>query len=177
MHDYEELAKTAFDTLGDGEWTKTQILDAADLPANQYNWCNIRREFAYDGVLCHYIGGGVWSLKWRRPQESAGAVEMWTKQILMWTKNMRKEFVGLIQQTGDDAETYFARLIDQGHDPMTIYIIAEALDGALPRSVQDTMWDAYQNLLPDMPREMRDRVQARLSRIGEFTTALLEAPK
>jgi hypothetical protein len=89
---------------------------------------------------------------------------------------MRQEFIGLIQATQGDAEHYVARLVDQGIDPMTIYIIGEALDGALPSMVETTMRAAYTSILPDMPREMRDRIRARLTRIESFTQALLAPP-
>lgn len=176
-HDYNECAQRVLDHLGEGDYTKEQILRSVDLPINQFTWRGIRSAFAEEGILCHYLGGGLWVLRFDHPGESAGAVEMWSRQMATWCKNMRQEFVALIQATSDDAELYVARLVDQGIDPMAIYIISEALNGALPKEVEDEMRDAYASILPDMPREMRERIESRLGRIEQFTQALLSPPK
>jgi hypothetical protein len=175
-HDYPELAGRVLDTLGDGDYKKEEILKAVDLPLNQFTWRGIRTAFAQGGILCHYSGGGYWALRWGQPRESAGAIEMWSVQVAQWCKNMRTEFVGLIQATSDDAEAYLLRLVEKGIDPLSLYIISEALNGELPSLVENTMRDAYVSVIPVMPPLMRERIQARLGRIEAFAGKLLSPP-
>lgn len=175
-HDYHDLANECLSRLGEGKFTKAEILCAVDLPINQFTWAGLRGAFSEAGILCHYDKDGMWLLRFGRPRESAGAMEFWSRQVQRWCKNMRREFIGLIQATQDDAEAYIARLVDADVDPMTIYMIIEALDGALPPAVEHSMRDAYAAVLPDIPREMRERIEARLDRVGRFTAALLAPP-
>lgn len=157
---YEEAAQDAAGRMGRKSkgYTKDEILDLAGFDGDQrQHWPKLRKAFGRIGVTLCYVQGSGWSKG--TVGDEGNVVEMWHRMVDRLAKAFRPDIIAAMQNS-DSAEQAVSHLVNEGLDPLTFVTLCHHANERLPEAIEAELLATTAKMLPEMPEEMRARIEA-----------------